>query len=52
MTAATCPAASPSRGSLPVTSLATATAASPEWAVSSHAPMLIGDVGRATRSML
>lgn len=52
MTAAACPATSPSRGSLPVTSLAAAADASPEWAASSHEPMLIGEVGLATRSML
>jgi hypothetical protein len=51
VTAAACPATSPSRGSLPVTSLAAAAEASPEWAASSHEPMLIGEVGLATRSM-
>ena len=45
------PAALPRPGSRPVSSLAAAADTSPEWADSSHEPMLIGEVGFATRSM-
>lgn len=52
MTAAPTPAAVPSPGSHPVTALAAAAEIRLECATSVHEPMLIGEVGLATRSML
>jgi hypothetical protein len=51
VSAAPAPAADPSRGSHPVTALAAAAPIRPECAASAQEPMLIGDVGLATRSM-
>ena len=51
VTAEAAPAAAPRPGATPVRSLPTAALASPEWAASSQEPMLIGEVGLATRSM-
>lgn len=52
VSAAPAPAADPSLGSHPVTELAAAAPIRLEWAASAQEPMLIGDVGLATRSML
>jgi hypothetical protein len=52
VSAAPAPAADPSLGSHPVTELAAAAPIRLEWAASVQEPMLIGEVGLATRSML